>query len=219
MRPIVQRAAAYFPVAEPKSLNLVAFLENKEKSGTDMAFEYAFPHGWILARVSIVRTNGVLLLGGFYVNHVTMPVGDLLAMHWSQHGLRDSLWLAAAIIEPVFILGVLVLCVRTPIPKRKWLWLIFIAFGWLQLTLDWHNGAWHANPLGFQLLGSGYLVPMKYPPLIWPLYLTISIPVGAILFLFKRKQFLTAKSIPSQSVAARTDEPDHDGKPKADEAL
>jgi len=66
------------------------------------------------------------------------------------------------------------------------------------------------NPPGFQLLDCSYLVPMKHPPLIWPLFITISLPIGAILFLFKRKQYLKAKSMPGQTIAAGKEEPGHD---------
>jgi hypothetical protein len=216
VREILERVANAFPVEEPKGVNLVAFMENKENSATDMAFEYGYTQKWLLARISIVRTNGGMLVRGFFLNHSNMPINDMLGMRWSQHGAIQYFTLAAVISEPVFILAVLVLCIRTPIPKRKWLWLLFIAFGWMQLTLNWHTGEWKMNPLGFQFLGSGYFAPMLYPPIVWPLFITISVPIGAIIFLCKRKKYWEAKAIPCQSPTDDKDEPNDGGKPKSD---
>lgn len=205
-RETLNRVADLFPAGEPKSVKLLAFVENKKNCTTDMAFEYGYSQKWLLARVSVVKTNNSMFVRGFFVNPANMPIQDMLAMHWGKHGAIHYVFLGAAIIDPIFILATLVLCIRTSIPKRKWLWLLFIAFGWIQLTLNWHTGEWKVNPLGFQFLGSGYFAPMIYPPIIWPLFITTSVPIGAIIFIFKRKKYLASNSIPDQIATLDKDE-------------
>lgn len=207
-RDILERMAAVFPAEEPKNIDLVAFVENQRISATDMAFEYGYAHKWLLVRISIVQTNGSMLVCGYFIKPMNRPVDDLVAMHWSEHGPVDYLLLGAAIFNPIFIFTVLVLCIRTPVPRRKWLWLLFIAVGWMQLTLNWHTGAWRVNPLSFQLFGSGYFAPMLYPPLVWPLFITTSVPIGAIMFLIKREKYSGARAIPEQPVTAPRNESD-----------
>jgi len=182
----LESAAAIFPAEEPKSVSLLAFVQNKKNSSTDLAFEYRYATNWLLARASILKTNNSMVAVGLFVNPCYVPVEDMLSMNWSRHGPLHYLFVAVAITDPVFILAALVLCVRTQIPKRKWLWLLFISVGWVQLTLNWHTGEWRVNPLSFQLLGSGYFAPMLYSPIIWPLYITVSFPLGAIIFLWRR---------------------------------
>jgi hypothetical protein len=67
--------------------------------------------------------------------------------------------------------------------KRKWLWLIFIALGLFQFHLNWTTGAWNLQPLSFLLLGAGFTKAAPAAPLI----LSVAFPLGAILFLARRK--------------------------------
>jgi hypothetical protein len=210
IRTVLESVAGVFPIGEPKDTKLIAFFENKRNAATDLAFEYEYDHKWLLARISTIKTNNNMFVCGVFVNPVNMPVDQMIAMRWSKHGPIYYLFLVLAIIEPVFILAVIAMCVRAPNLKRKWLWLFAVAFGWMQLTLNWHTGGWKVNPFGFQFLGSGYFAPMQYSPIIWPLFLTISLPVGAIVFPWKRYRNLENRSAFSQSMSGVIDEADND---------
>lgn len=62
-----------------------------------------------------------------------MPIPQSLetlnAFTFKNKGMLHIVFLILSIITPIFILTVLVICVRTKIKKRKWLWIIFILLG------------------------------------------------------------------------------------------
>jgi hypothetical protein len=80
----------------------------------------------------------------------------------------------------------LVLCFKTPIPKRKWLWMVFVAVGIGQLSFNWNNGGYQIQAFYFALLGAGFQRAGPFAPYIF----NAAIPVGAIVFLFRRKSWL-----------------------------
>lgn len=88
-----------------------------------------------------------------------------------------------AILVPLFTLYALILCIRTKIEKKKWLWVIFVLAGIASFSVDWTTGQWRIVPLSFQLLGAGASAP-PYGPWV----ISVSLPLGAIIFLLKRKR-------------------------------
>ena len=96
---------------------------------------------------------------------------------------------ALTVAVPLFIVYALVLCFKTPIARRKWLWLLFVALGFFQLTLNWTDGAFGIQPISFALLGAGFVRAGPYMPFIF----NVTIPIGAIVFLARRRS-LAARS-------------------------
>jgi hypothetical protein len=74
--------------------------------------------------------------------------------------------------------------------KRKWLWIIFILFGIGRITVNWTTNRWGFSPLSFLVFGSG---AFAQPFGAW--MISISFPLGAIVFLLRRKT-LTAQIAP-----------------------
>jgi len=100
--------------------------------------------------------------------------------------IRHYIVFGLALAIPIFILYVLVLCIRTPIVKRKWLWLLFVALGFVQLSLNWSDGSYSIQPISVALLGSGFFIAGPYAPVI----LNVAFPLGAVIFLFRRRSLL-----------------------------
>ena len=191
LRTTLENMAALFPMDEPRAVKVAAFEEYKTKAATDLALEYQFPHEWILVRISVLKHGDSLSIGGLFVDPLSSSVEDIVGWGWARRSAKHYTFLSAAVITPLFILAVFVVCLESRLHKRKWLWLIFILFGIGQFTLNWHTGEVRVDPLYLQFLGAGWLAPtMLYSPLVWPLYIIVSLPVGAIVFLVKRKRLL-----------------------------
>jgi hypothetical protein len=186
----LEKMAALFPVDEPRAVKVVAFRQSKNGAGTDLALEYELPHEWILVRISILKSSDGFLISGLFINPISSSVEEMTGWGWAKRGVKHYIFLSAAVIMPLFILTVFVICLRSRLHKRKWLWLVFILFGIGQFTLNWHTGEISVKPLQFLFLGAGYFAPMLYSPLAWPLYIMMSLPVGAIVFLVRRKRLL-----------------------------
>lgn len=85
------------------------------------------------------------------------------------------------------IVYALIVCVRTPIAKRKWLWMIFIVVGLANLSFNWTNGNYTIAPFYFSILGSGFFSASLYAPTI----ITLAFPLGAVVFLLRRCSLAT----------------------------
>jgi hypothetical protein len=92
-----------------------------------------------------------------------------------------NLVLALAIFLPLFSVYALILCIRTKMERRKWLWILFILCGVGKVAVNWTTGEWQVMPLAIQLF-SASAVTAGYGP--WGV--AVSLPLGAILFLFRR---------------------------------
>lgn len=151
----------------------------------NFTFEYQFDNGWNIANAVIVKNNEALKVNGFNVYQTNESQKTLHAFKFSEKTIKHYLFLVVSVIVPLFIVFTLIICIRTKIEKRKWLWIIFVLFGFFQVSFNWTTGAINFNPISFQILGSGFFTGGPYSPL----FISTSFPVGAIVFLIKRYKF------------------------------
>jgi phosphoglycerol transferase MdoB-like AlkP superfamily enzyme len=100
-------------------------------------------------------------------------------------------FLILAISAAIFTFVTTIVCWRTTIPRRKWLWRFFVLFGCGSLTLNWTTGAIQYQVLQIVLFAAGFMKPFY-----GPLALQISLPIGAIIFWVQRGTWLKAKTDP-----------------------
>ena len=180
---------ALIPSQQPLTVKVVGAqisnvsMNGKTSSNTNITFEYQFPDRWLLANVSTRRTDGGLTITGFNVNPISDSLENLNRFTLAGKSILQYAVLTSSIIIPLLILYALVACIRTKIEKRKWLWIVFILFGIGQVAVNWTTGQWIMNPLQFQLFGAG---AFSLPYGAWTL--SVSLPVGAIIFLIRRKR-------------------------------
>lgn len=152
----------------------------------NFTFEYQFEGGWALANAVMKRAEGKTTIIGLNVYRTPASQKELSRFSLSGKSPFHYLLLAMSIIVPVFILVTLVFCIKTPIQQRKWLWILFILFSVGSITLNWTTGAYQIKILHFQLFGAGTANASEYSPLL----LTVGIPLGAIVFWFKRRALI-----------------------------
>lgn len=186
------RMAGLIPSQDPISIKVVGAnsLRSQGSYKINLSFEYQFPTNWLLINVALQQKAGVSTIYGFHVQ----PMSDSLE-HYNRFTLAGKSMfqyavLLLAFVVPIFSLYVLLLCIRTKMKKRKWLWILFILCGLGKITMDWTTGQWELGLLQIQLLGAGVFAP---PFGAW--LITVSAPLGAIVFLLRRKK-LTASTEP-----------------------
>jgi hypothetical protein len=101
---------------------------------------------------------------------------DKRARHYVFSGL--------SIVIPAYILWSAVVCLRTPIRRRKWLWLLFVLFGFVGFTLNWSTDYLDINLAGMRLLGASAEKASPYSPWL----ITVSVPLGSVIFLVQRRK-------------------------------
>lgn len=84
---------------------------------------------------------------------------------------------------PIPILCTLIQCVRTRV-KRKWLWIPFILIGIGSVQRNWTMGQLGLQPLSLHIPGAALTRGGLYAPWI----LSVSFPLGAVLFQRKRRK-------------------------------
>jgi hypothetical protein len=177
--------AKLFPSGEPTSVTLVgahSFTNISAKWSTiNLTYEFRFGGKWVLTNVALKKQNGIATIIGF---NVTPESASLAAQNkFSLRGksvLQYSV-LMLVVVVPLFTLFALVLCLRTKLNGPKWPWVIFIILGLGRFTINWTTGTSAFQLLSFQLLGASAIAPFYGA---WTL--GVSLPLGAIVFLFMR---------------------------------
>jgi hypothetical protein len=189
------KMAALIPAQAPTSVKVVG--ANTFRSPgvykSDITFEYQFPDKWLLANVMVQKKDGVSTIVGFNVKGISDSLENLNRFSLPGKGALQYAVLAGMIVASLFSLYALVLCARAKVPKRKWLWIVFILFGVGKFTVNWTTGQWGFLPLSVQLFSAGAFAPFYGA---WEL--SLSLPLGAIWFMLRRQSFDRAGSLPPE---------------------
>ncbi|HEY0257950.1 MAG TPA: hypothetical protein VGC39_10945 [Candidatus Methylacidiphilales bacterium] len=157
------------------------FTSKTEK--TVLYYQIQYPHAWLAGNVLLERESGNLLVLGAHFNPIKDSLEVLNRFTLEGKGPLHYVVLALTVLIPLFILYALILCIRSPI-RRKWLWILFILFGFLKLRFDWTSGLYDFQLLSVSLFGAGVFQSGPYSPWIF----SLAIPVGAIVFLSLRRR-------------------------------
>jgi len=187
---LLTQVAAILAHGEPLSLELVGcrVFTTPEKKRSSLTYQYQFTNAWVVAAITIDTVGSRKRVVGINVNPLPHSLGELNAFTLSGKNMRHYVLLVLVVLVPILIVWVVVLCARAKI-RRKWLWIIFIVIGIAQLNLNWTTGQMRFVPLAFQVLGAGMVKKGIYAP--WNL--AVSFPLGAIVFLIRRRSLQSAK--------------------------
>jgi hypothetical protein len=179
------KMADIFPAEAPLLVSPTGYYFNTGTSGSsyDIGYEYQFSHGWVLAQFTLVRADGQLRISKFNVYPMSASLEEQNAFTLRGKGAIHYIVLLLGAIALSVSVTALVKCIRTRGLRRKWLWIIFILFGFGALTINWTTGEWHLALLHFQLLSYSAFAPYGSP---WTV--GVSVPVGAVVFLDKLRR-------------------------------
>jgi hypothetical protein len=155
------KMAKAIPPQDPVSVKVIGAQQVRDPGiyKINLSFEYQFPSKWLLINVATQKKDGVSTIIGFNVYPLSDSLENLNRFTLAGKNFLQFATLAFAILIPLFSLCVLVLCIRTKMQKRKWLWIIFILIGVGKFTINWTTGQWQIAPLYLSLLGSGAFAP------------------------------------------------------------
>jgi hypothetical protein len=183
------KMASEIPPQDPISVKVIGAqqVRNPDLYQINLSFEYQFPSKWLLINVATQKKGGVSTIIGFNVYPLSDSLENFNRFTLIGKNLLQYTTFAFAILIPLFSLYALVICIRTKMEKRKWLWIIFILIGLGKFTVNWTTGQWNFAPLSLQLLGSSSFAP---PYGAW--LISVSLPLGAIMFLLRRKNLVAS---------------------------
>jgi len=183
----LERTANAIPIGPITSVNAVAwnvFVGTNSPRTAFVAAEYAFGgNQWIVASARLTGEPTALRILQFNVEPLPAPMAQIHAFTLVGKGIAHFVFLAATIAAALVSLWALVRCVRTKALRRKWLWVMFVAIGFVSFTINWTTGAVQVNPLTVNLLSAGVL----RQGWVGPWTLTFCIPIGALVFLWRQR--------------------------------
>jgi hypothetical protein len=180
------KMAALIPNGTPTSVQLVgANRFSSESAGTtlNLTYEYQFGTQYLLMNVATKTKNGVLTIVGFRVLPESASLEAQNKFNLSGRSVLQYGVLGAAIMMAIFTLVALAVCIRTKMKRRKWLWILFILFGFGKLSVNWATGQWGVMVLAAQLFSASGTAAYFGPWIV-----SVSLPVGAVLFLMNRRR-------------------------------
>jgi hypothetical protein len=190
------RMAAAVPAGSPVSRKLVGSNTVVSPGATtaNFTFEYEFPGRWLLINIAIQEKGGRHTILGFRVSRIQDSVEHMNRFTLAGKGPGYYLVLGLVLAAPLLSIFSLIACIRTKVRRLKWLWILFILFGFGIYSLNWTTGQTSYGILSFQLLSAS-----AFRQLFGPWTLSVSLPVGAIVFLVVRGRLAKPIASPEQS--------------------
>ena len=199
---LLEQMADYFRGGEPLSVNVIGSqvnIFNGQWQG-NFTFEYQFESGWNIANAALYKTDDDYQVVGLNVYQTEMSQKELNAFSLSSKSGVQYFVLCLSVLVPLFILFTLIVCIRTPIQSKKWLWIIFVLLGVGAIQVNWTNGGYAFQLMSFQLFGASATAAGPAAPWI----LSASIPLGAIVFWLRRKSLIERTNTSSQQGGSDT---------------
>lgn len=192
---LLKRLQALFGGQSVKSVKVVGSHFNKTPEFTrySFAYEYELTKQWLIADIVLQPEKGHLQIEGIHAQQMFQSLEQINAFTLTGRGAKFLIFLGAAILVPIFIIGTAIVCWRTPIPRGKWWWRILVLFGVTSFTINWTTGAVQFQILSINILGAGFTQEL-YGPMI----LQVGAPVAAILFWIWRRKWLPRPEESSQ---------------------
>lgn len=180
--------AAGFPKGEPRSVKVVGANTHiwSGERRYDLTYEYEFEGKWLVANV-VLRKHGdkQARIVGLHAQLFDRSLEQMNAFTFRGKGGLHFLMLFLAVMSPLVSIAACITCIRTPIRRRKVLWALFTLVGVTTVHLNWTTGQLNFVPVSFQIFGASAFAPAYGP---WTL--GVSLPLGAIIFFFRRKALM-----------------------------
>jgi uncharacterized lipoprotein YehR (DUF1307 family) len=180
----LDRMAALMPPDPPVSVTLIGaqrFSSTAAGTTVNLTYEYRFADRYVITNVETKLKDAQLSIVGFNVYPETESIESRNAFKWSGRSALHYAVLAYALCAALLTLVVLVVAARAKVARRKWMWIIFILFGVGKFSVNWTTGQWGIQIFALQLFSAS-----SYADVFGPWIISVSLPLGAIVFLLCR---------------------------------
>lgn len=179
------RMARLLPLGPPTSVKLVGAHKLFSPAGTqtNTTLEYQWGDRWFLCNVAIQKSATAQTIVGLHVYPQKTSLEEQVRFTLAGKSPAQYVILAGAILALGLTLFALVACIRTKGLRRKWLWILFIIVGFGMLSTNWATGA-----VNYQLLYVSLFSASAFAQFYGPWTISMSAPVGAIVFLLRRRK-------------------------------
>jgi hypothetical protein len=204
------KVVALVPQEEPIGVDTLGVSAGCKGSGVctkRVTLEYKYPDHWLLFQVTTSNASGSNAITYLTVTPESMQFESMSQFTLRRKGPLHYFVLFMTLLSAGIALYALVLCVRTPMLKRKWLWTIVIILGIGKFGIEWTSGVFWYRISYLSILPFGWGFELDGP------FMYASIPAGAILFLLLRSRLRRTNSaaLPINPVVSTTVADQFDG--------
>jgi hypothetical protein len=182
---IFDQVHGMIPPGEPR-LETVAVDTNTADGVTttlkSLNYEMGAGDRWAIVQITLQTSPGITTVAGFRAYPMNKSPIAAESFTFEGKGALHYFWLLAMAAAVATTIAAVVLVVRTPDVRRKWLWVIGCLVSFVSFQLNWTTGEFGITPFAFLLLGAG---GFKAGPFV-PWILQFAIPVVAIVFLTRK---------------------------------
>lgn len=184
------RMTNLLPPGPPTSVKAVGAHKLISPAGTqtNTTLEYQWGDKWVLCNVAVLTSATAQTIVGINVYPQKTSVEDQVRFSLTGKRPAQYLILVGACLAFCLTLVALIGCIRTKGLGRKWLWILFIVFGFGSLSTNWATGAVNFQPIYVSLFSAA-----AFAPLYGAWTITMSAPIGAAVFLFRRRKMRAAR--------------------------
>jgi hypothetical protein len=185
LRSQLGKVFALVPQEEPLGVETLGASTECKGSGVCtklLVLEYKYPDHWVLFRVTVSNQSGHDAITDLTVEPESLPLASVRRFTLRGKGLHYYVVLLLALLSVGLAICAFVLCIRTPIHRRKWLWVVITILGIGKLGIEWTSGELWYKILYISILPAGFGFDSESP------FIYASIPAGAILFLSLRRR-------------------------------
>lgn len=187
LRGDIEKVVSLVPQEKPIGVETLGATGECKVSGVcikQIVLEYEYPDRWILFQVTVSNRIGHYAITELYVTPESMPLESMRQFTFRGKGWPHYAILLSSLLCVVIAFYALVVCIRTPIRKRKWLWIIVTILGIGKLGIEWSSGQLWYKIAYLSILPAGWGFDSESP------FMYASIPAGAILFLLLRNRLM-----------------------------
>lgn len=170
---------------DPLSVETVGYQKLAQDIGyrSSLTYQIQFSDSWILGEVVIEKTDSKLSVLGIHFEPLAASLAKSNGFTFENKSPGHVAFLVVQLLLIGFSICVAVLAWKSNI-KRKWLWIIVTLVGIVQVNLNWTSGELDFRIIDVRIPVASAMKMGPYAPWI----LSFELPMGAILFLVKRKR-------------------------------
>jgi hypothetical protein len=180
--------AQQYPDGDAQITNIVLDYEFPPFSKATIRGTVLLPARWVFATFTIRSTNAAPdLIDRINVAPSELPIETINAFTLENKGASQYAAFATGILLWAFTIYAAVVCIRSRIGPRKWLWILSMLFTLTLASVNWTSGHWSFNHISFKIglppMPANLFCDSAYGP--WTL--TLGLPIGGIAFVLYRR--------------------------------
>lgn len=152
---------------------------------TNMIWEASDGRRFALVSTTVYRSGVQARLSELYILPITEPADRFSRFDLADKSFVEYLFLFLAVAAALLCITGVVVALRLPGLRHRWLWAIGSLIGVCQFSVRWSDGNIFFQPINIQLFGA---FAMK-PALLVPWQVGFGIPMVAIILMVKRARF------------------------------